>query len=92
MNTMPEKVKNFDKIMTLFQALVWMSVIFLLSSRVLPSASSDYWEDFFVKKTAHITVYGILFLLWYRSFIAYQYKKNLCNIWSFYYYSFICSQ
>jgi hypothetical protein len=49
-------------------ALCWMALIFFLSS--LPGSSlSDFGSiDFFVKKTAHITEYAILYFLLFRAF------------------------
>lgn len=48
---------------------LWAGVIFSLSSlRVTPS-SNVYWQDFLVKKTAHIVEYAILFIFSYRAFL-----------------------
>lgn len=47
--------------------VLWMGVIFFLSSQpVLPGAST-FWQDFIFKKLAHISVYAVLYFLWYRA-------------------------
>lgn len=49
--------------------LVWAGVIFTFSSlKVYPSSTID-WQDFFVKKAAHVIEYSILYVLLYRAFI-----------------------
>jgi hypothetical protein len=46
----------------------WMALIFFLSSR---SSLPDFEDfDFAMKKSAHFTVYAILFLLFFRAFYA----------------------
>ena len=41
--------------------LLWMGIIFHLSSQPVLPGSTVAWMDFFFKKIAHITVYGVLF-------------------------------
>jgi len=48
--------------------LVWAGVIFWFSSQSAIATSQIYWQDFIVKKIAHLTVYAILAILLYRSF------------------------
>lgn len=48
-------------------AIVWMIVIFLLSSRQSVSVSPDYWLNFLFFKTLHVFEYAILFVLYYRA-------------------------
>lgn len=50
--------------------ILWMSLIFKLSSGTVPSASTVYWQDFVVKKTAHFMFFGFLSLLTYRALRA----------------------
>lgn len=47
-------------------AIVWMIVIFLLSSRQSVSVSPDYWLNFLFFKTLHVVEYAILFILYTR--------------------------
>ena len=47
-------------------ALVWMSLIFSLSSFHKLQASEVGWQDFVVRKTAHFLEYAILFVLYNR--------------------------
>jgi VanZ family protein len=49
--------------------LLWMGIIFIFSSYPTSRASEVHWEDFIVKKTAHIIEYGFLATLVYRAFI-----------------------
>ena len=47
--------------------LVWAIVIFLFSSLTVTPATEIYWQDFIVKKTAHVVEYGIFAALLYRA-------------------------
>ncbi len=47
--------------------LFWCGVIFFFSSQSVLPGPADQWADFFLKKAAHMTVYGILFLLVVRA-------------------------
>ena len=46
---------------------VWAGFIFLFSSLTVTPSTEIYWQDFVVKKTAHIVEYGILTVLLYRA-------------------------
>lgn len=50
--------------------LVLAGIIFKLSSGSVPKASDVYWQDFAVKKLAHVFVYGLLAVLIYRALVA----------------------
>jgi VanZ family protein len=50
--------------------LVLAGIIFKLSSGTVPKTSDIYWQDFAVKKLAHVTFYGLLAILVYRALIA----------------------
>jgi len=56
--------------------ILWACVIFMSSSRSVPGASEIHWQDFVVKKTAHVVVYAILSLLMYRGFLNNGYGKK----------------
>ena len=47
--------------------LFWAIIIFSFSSKTTPTTSAVYWQDFVVKKTAHLFVYAVLSVLIYRS-------------------------
>jgi VanZ family protein len=48
--------------------LLWAGVIFLFSSYPTRRASEIFWQDFIIKKTAHIIEYAIFSALLYRAF------------------------
>jgi VanZ family protein len=48
--------------------ILWMALIFWLSSFHKLQASPVSWQDFIIRKAAHFSEYVILFLLWYRTF------------------------
>lgn len=50
--------------------ILWMSLIFKLSSGIVPSASSVYWQDFVAKKSAHFLFFGFLAFLAYRALMG----------------------
>lgn len=47
--------------------LAWAGIIFWLSSRPTLTTSEIYWQDFVIKKAAHLFVYAVLASLLYRS-------------------------
>lgn len=49
-----------------FPAIVWMGVIYFLSSFHKLQASPVNWQDFIVRKTAHFLEYAILCLFYFR--------------------------
>ncbi|MCD6225706.1 VanZ family protein [bacterium] len=68
-------MKNFKRILRFLPPLIWMGVIFYLSSREKIAVSESYWLSFAFFKTLHLIEYGILFLLWY--FALYKKKYGL---------------
>ena len=68
-------MKDFKRILRFFPPLIWMGVIFYLSSREKIAVSESYWLSFAFFKTLHLIEYGILFLLWY--FALYKKKYGL---------------
>ena len=58
--------------------LGWCSLIFLFSSLPKTQVTGVYWQEFVIKKTAHIIEYGILYLLVFRAF---NYEKKKKNFW-----------
>jgi VanZ family protein len=49
--------------------LILSFVIFFFSSRPTPVSAGIDWQDFLLKKTAHIILYSALFVLVYRSLL-----------------------
>lgn len=49
--------------------LIWASVIFLFSSHPTRKATEIYWQDFILKKLAHVIEYAIFTILLYRALI-----------------------
>jgi len=47
--------------------ILWAALIFHLSSGTVPLASTIYWQDFAVKKTGHVLLFGALSILIYRA-------------------------
>lgn len=56
--------------------VLWAAVIFAFSSFPTSSTSEIYWQDFIVKKLAHITEYAVLTILTYRAFWNSGYSKK----------------
>ena len=47
--------------------VIWAGVIYWFSSIPMPETTKIYWQDFIVKKTAHIIEYGVFSALLYRA-------------------------
>jgi hypothetical protein len=47
--------------------VLWAALIFRFSSGTVPVASIVYWQDFAVKKSGHVILFGFLALLIYRA-------------------------
>lgn len=61
--------------------IIWAGVIFSLSAFQVTPATEVYWQDFVVKKTAHLVEYGVLFILLYRAFLnTTEWSKKQCAI------------
>lgn len=61
---------------------LWAALIFHFSSGTVPVASSVYWQDFAVKKTGHVLLFGALAVLLYRAFIGQKMSKKKAAIWA----------
>jgi VanZ family protein len=59
---------------------LWAAIIFTFSSLTTPAASQVYWQEFAVKKTAHMIEYGIFAVLLYRALKSYGVKKEKAMI------------
>ena len=61
--------------------IVWAVVIFSFSSNPTVKTSEVHWQDFFIKKTAHVVEYFVFSLLLYRGMINSGMKsKNIILI------------
>ncbi|MBI4032978.1 MAG: VanZ family protein [Candidatus Blackburnbacteria bacterium] len=49
--------------------ILWALVIFFLSALTVTPSKEFYWQDFLVKKTAHLVEYAILFTFLYRALL-----------------------
>ncbi|MFH2118741.1 MAG: VanZ family protein [Candidatus Paceibacterota bacterium] len=68
--------KTFSVILAFLPPVIWAIFIYYLSAQqVLPSLYLSTW-DFLFKKSAHIFVYGVLYLLLFRSFSQTTELKN----------------
>lgn len=63
--------------------VLWAGVIFCFSTLPQIRTTEIYWQDFILKKTAHFMEYGILAILFYRSFVNSEINKKKSLIYSF---------
>ncbi len=77
----PKRIFKLSK-STFFRLLVlwgpvfiWATVIFLFSAMTSTKAAEIHWQDFIIKKSAHIIEYGVLAMLLYRAFINSAFSK-----------------
>jgi len=61
-------VRRLKKIRYWIPVFLWAAVIFVFSSLQSIRTTDIYWQDFLIKKTAHVVEYGILFTFLYRAF------------------------
>ena len=50
--------------------ILWAAMIFKFSSGTIPVASAVVWQDFVIKKTGHVLLFGALSLLIYRGLLG----------------------
>jgi len=62
--------------------LVWALVIFLFSSRPTGVVSTFDWQDFIIKKMAHVVEYGLFVLLLYRALRSAGVKRRNAGLYS----------
>ena len=60
-------MKRNQQIFYLTLTLLWMALIFWLSSIPDLKSSLPSWQDFVLRKLAHATEYAILYILWLKS-------------------------
>jgi VanZ family protein len=62
--------------------LLWGLLIFNFSAGRVPVASQIYWQDFAVKKTGHVLLFGMLAVLIYRALLGEGLSKKKAAIWA----------
>lgn len=70
------------KICAWLPVFLWAALIFHLSSGTIPIASKIYWQDFAVKKTGHVLLFGALSILIYRALRIEKVEKKHAAIWA----------
>jgi hypothetical protein len=75
--------RQFLKVVSLWlPPLLWSFVIYRFSSGVVPVASPIFWQDFTVKKTGHVLLFGVLAVLLYRGFRGEGIPRKSAAIWA----------
>ena len=62
--------------------ILWAGLIFKFSSGTIPTASPVYWQDFAVKKTGHVLLFGALAWLIYRGLLGEGLDRKKAAIWA----------
>lgn len=62
--------------------LLWAALIFHFSSGRVPVASPIFWQDFTVKKTGHVLLFGVLAVLLYRALRGEGLSRKKAALWS----------
>jgi VanZ family protein len=76
------KVKIIKFLNLWLPVVLWAGLIFKFSSGTIPSASSIYWQDFAVKKTGHVLLFGALAVLIYRGLLGEGVNRKKAAIWA----------
>ncbi len=62
--------------------LMWALFIFSFSSVTTPQIAEDHWQDFFIKKLAHLIEYGVFSLLLFRALKGSGFNSNKAFLYS----------
>lgn len=62
--------------------ILWAALIFRFSSGTVPLASTVYWQDFAVKKSGHVILFGALAVLIYRGLRMEGIDKKRSAFWA----------
>jgi VanZ family protein len=85
---MLKKKLNLKKIFSLWlPVIIWSVVIFLFSSQKAIQTSEIHWQDFIVKKTAHLVEYFVLSILFFRALVGQGLNKRKAAMYSILYIS-----
>ncbi len=63
--------------------VLWAALIFHFSSGTIPVASPVYWQDFAVKKTGHVLLFGFLAIFTYRALRGEGVGRKKAAVWAF---------
>lgn len=77
---MREKILN--QLNAWLPVILWALIIFRFSSGNVPVASAVYWQDFAVKKTGHVLLFGALALFIYRALRINKISKSKAAVWA----------
>lgn len=74
---------SFFKVVSLWlPPLLWAALIYHFSSGSVPVASPVFWQDFTVKKTGHVLLFGILAVLLYRGLVGEGVPRKRAAFWA----------
>lgn len=76
------KRKIINKLSFWLPPALWAYLIFHFSSGSIPLASTVYWQDFAVKKTGHVLLFGFLAILLYRALRGEGVERKKAAIWA----------
>lgn len=76
------KNKRVIQLSAWLPVFLWALLIFRFSAGSVPVASPVYWQDFAVKKTGHMLLFGALALLFYRALRMNKVDKVKAAIWA----------
>jgi VanZ family protein len=62
--------------------VIWAAIIFLFSSRPTRRASEIFWQDFIVKKSAHVVEYAIFATLLFRAIKSSGVKRTNAGLFA----------
>lgn len=72
----------YKKVSLWLPPILWMALIFHFSSGTVPVASTVYWQDFTIKKTGHVLLFGFLAILFYRALRGEGINRKKALIWA----------
>lgn len=75
-------VKIVKQISAWLPVVLWAALIFHFSAGAAPVISQVYWQDFTVKKTGHVLLFGALAFLIYRAFRMNKMNRKKAAIWA----------
>lgn len=76
------KSKIIKKINAWLPVLVWALLIFHFSSGIVPIVSIVHWQDFLIKKTGHVILFGTLAVLIFRGLRIEKINRKKAAVWS----------
>jgi hypothetical protein len=76
------KGKIIKQLSAWLPVILWAALIFHFSSGKIPVASVIYWQDFAVKKTGHVLLFGALSILIYRAFRMNKVGRKKAAVWA----------